>query len=151
MPLVAYVATHIPNHKFASHPSHHIASHHMHAHNIRSFCLQRGRVEINLPDEGTRSQRTTGGPRDEGARRTRGGGRGYLHVAGARVTSFRTQRASRGTTALRFLLITRRCSLIVSIYGPSLVIRLTFVFRLALSASPNCPASLSRLLPAEHH
>ena len=50
------------------------------------------------------------------------------------VTSFRTQRACRGTTALRFLLITRHFSLIVSIYGPSLVIRLTFVFRLALSA-----------------
>jgi hypothetical protein len=50
------------------------------------------------------------------------------------VTSFRRQRASRGTTTPRFLLITRRFSLIVSIYGPPLVIRLTSVFRLALSA-----------------
>ena len=42
---------------------------------------------------------------------------------------FRRQRASRGTTALRFLLITRRFSLIFSIYGQHTVTRRISVFR----------------------
>ena len=42
---------------------------------------------------------------------------------------FRKQRASRGTTTLRFLLIARRFSLIFSIYGQHTVIRRASVFR----------------------